>query len=336
MLSFTGFAANGWADGYQPVSPSNLKGLYFTVKHALTDLSYSSTAMELRVAVASDFDYSDLDNFIYSAKTGYTIDSTPADFSEQGALLKVRHTAPDTLVTYKLYIRKAIASSLPLAVTFGSVNPIGNYHPDSVKSTGWTYSAVAIASSTTPQLMAAGHTFILAYNAPATQFKAQVYGSNNNPQAGIVITIDASADGVNWDNLKTFNNDVPPNSATGDERYVTLNNLQSSHRYVRLYMVSRTSGPNITINAFSIINDTPTNLDAISSQSGIFVSPDNVLKLGGREVADIAVYSISGSAVRTCRNPSQDISLNDMHKGVYVVRAALTDGTVLTEKVIIR
>jgi hypothetical protein len=341
MLFLAGLAANGWADGYtSTLNNSYVPELTFTVQHALGDVAYTSAdGGTINVAVAEDFDYTDTLQAVLAAKSGYeAVDSFPRYFLAQGTMVSMKHLETEAIKSYKVNVRRAKRVSLPSGpIVFGTANPITAYHPDSVKSQGWATATVAV-SSNTPQLTAANHMIFFAYDhlpGKSALFKCQMYASNNNEQSNINVSISASADGAAWTEVQRYNS-VPPQSASGEERYITPVTLSPGYRYVRLMAHARPT-PNVAINAFSIVDDdTPTGLDTIPSSSGIFLSPDNVLKLGDREVVDVAVYGISGRTVSTCRNPSQDISLSGISKGIYLVRAVLADGSVITEKIIVR
>lgn len=340
LLMAFGVIQNAQAsEGYESYGASYSYGVYrFTVKNCLQDVYVNSTKYEIHAVVADDFDYSDPQNAVFQVYTagGFEEVSIPTDFSVQGQEVKVKKTATGDIYTWKVYLRKAIKASLPFSRNFTSVSPVSGYDPTDATSIGWAYRVVSVGvTPSAPILGGKDQAMFFAYATPASEFSALFYASNNNTQVNIKASIDASEDGFIWTTLKSYNNDVPANNATNEEKTVTLA-LDESYRYIRLIMTDNKGGgtdPNITLNKFSITEAKGTSISTnVQSEAKIYVL-NNKIVFSDLEVVSAQVLNLSGQAVGQLS--SSEIDIAGLNKGTYIVVATLNSGKNIYKKIIL-
>ncbi len=255
LVSNTNVSAEGTQQFFASYTGAGVNRLF--IKNCLhTIYSTGIAPYKVYAIVTSDFDISVQSNITFTAHTGYTITiDLPTDRSaaltSSGLALQTKKNDDNYLKDIVLYIRKINKATIPYSLNFGSSFP---YNTDKPDFNGWGYRE--LNNSVVPQLTASTsrNCFFLAFNPslPYDSLVCNFYASNNNSQSGLISTINASSDGKIWSVLKEFSNNIPVNSASKDEKRVTLA-LPAGTQYIKYLLVAKgQNDPNININTISI------------------------------------------------------------------------------------
>ncbi|MFV0468998.1 MAG: T9SS type A sorting domain-containing protein [Dysgonomonas sp.] len=344
LLMAFGVSQNCHADGYDNFGASYSYGVYrFNVKNCLQNVYVNSTKFEIHAVVASDFNYDDPQCAVFQLYAAGGFEEVagspiPTNFSVQGQEVKVKKTSTGEIYTWKVYVRKAIKASLPFSRNFTSLLPVTGYDPTNTNSIGWAYRVVS--TSTTPSAPILGgqdQAMFFAYDAPASSFSCMLYASNNNDQTNVKATIDGSSDGITWTNIKSYSNDLPKNNATDEEKTVQVA-LDKDYRYVRVIMTENKSGstdPNISVNKFSVTSNIGTSISSDSEDASEIYLKDNKLVLDNLDASVFSIFNMSGRIVKKSAVQSNEITLDGLNNGIYVVAVTLTNGKTIHKKIVL-
>lgn len=227
------------------------------IEHSLHSISnwVKNGEVILNAVVAPDFDFSNPSSVSIKLQPGFEIVTPlPAEFSEAaspaGMNFSVKKTADQSVVNWKLFIRKIQKTTIPFNLNFGTSNPVNTATPNFA---GWSYRSIDM-NNTYPRLSGKSQAFLLAFN-PCSNSDLLVcnfYASNENDQTGLSASVEASADGISWVVLKTFNNDVPKNTAPAPEKSISLP-LVEGYQYIRFQLLNRTNtDPSVCLNFFQL------------------------------------------------------------------------------------
>ena len=94
---------------------------------------------------------------------------------------------------------------------------------------------------------------------------------------------------------------------------------------------------NLINNGFPILIRTDLSVDSHAEDKlTVYPNPTNgMVRIKGVEVAQVQVYNILGQAVRTFGN-TNEIQVSDLPEGVYLLRIAVTDGTVYSTRLVVQ
>lgn len=247
-----------YADGKTERSASytfGVNGLF--IEHCLQSISNwgKDENYILNAVVAPDFDFTKSSSLSLKLQPGFEIvTQLPTEFSSaatsEGVTFSVKNTKDQSVLNWKLFLHKVKRASLPYSLKFGSSNPVNSTDPDFM---GWAYRAIDM-NNNYPRLSSKSQSFILAFNpcGGLETMTCNFYASNDSEQTGLSANIESSADGISWIILKTFNNDIPKNSAKTTEKNLSFL-LSGGTQYIRFQILSKaTTDPNICMNLFQL------------------------------------------------------------------------------------
>jgi len=209
----------------------------------------------LNAVVSPDFDFTKASSISLKLQPGFEIAThLPTNFSaattSEGVIFSVKNTSNQSVVRWKLFINKVKKATIPYSLKFGSSNPVNSTDPNFM---GWSYRAIDM-NNNYPRLSSKSQSFILAFNPcdGSETMTSNFYASNDSEQIGLTASIESSTDGISWINLKTFNNDIPKNSAKATEKNLSFL-LSAGTQYIRFQIISKAAtDPNICMNIFQL------------------------------------------------------------------------------------
>jgi hypothetical protein len=179
-----------------------------TIENALDVYQYRT---EIVAIVSEDFNLEDPKGVTVKVASGYEAEGElPQNFS-QTQELKLKRIMDGTVTTWTLTVKKLTkAATLPFGLKFSSGNSPQNWN----NHAGWAYNKIGQIKYTV-QLAATGQCLVIASKEAARTLNCTAYASNNKMQG--VFDIDASADGVTWNTLASYNEGAPlTRNATDD------------------------------------------------------------------------------------------------------------------------
>ena len=254
LLSFSQMFADGKTERFASYT-FGVNGLF--IEHCLESINNWGKDGNniLNAVVAPDFDFTKASSLSIKLQPGFEIvTQIPTDFSaastSEGVTFSVRNIKDQSVVSWKLFLHKIKKASIPYSLKFGSTNPVNSTDPDFM---GWAYRAIDM-SNNFPRLSNKSQSFILAFNpcSGSETMTCNFYASNNTEQKGLSANIESSADGISWINLKTFNNDIPKNSARATEKNLSFL-LSAGSQYIRFQILTRAAtDPTVCMNLFQV------------------------------------------------------------------------------------
>lgn len=321
LLFFTLIVGMGslFADGaqlsYSSYSGSGVNRLY--ILNCLQAIYYTGSAGTYSVSaiVAPDFDIANAASITLSAYTGYTISiNLPADRSAaltaSGLSFQMTKTSDGSLQNVTLYVHKINKASIPYSLNFSTGFAYNSTTPDFM---GWAYKVAT--ANTTPVLSSTSSSHFLAFN-PSLGTDSMVCTycqSNNTVSTTLASIVESSNDGVTWATIKSYNNNVPLNSASAADKRLALQ-LTAGTQYLRFTLTAKgVSDPYVNINAFyvkhaSLINPSTASMSGLNYNVGPGPSAEQSLTIGGSDLttdisitppANFEISTISGTGFAT-------------------------------------
>lgn len=255
-------SSNLYAEGSLQIYSANKTGIdKLNIENCLQSVFSTGSASEttfqnLYAVVAPDFNISDLKSITLSVSPGFSVSvDFPADRSaaltQSGLSFQTKKSDDNSIYNYKLFIHRIQKAKIPYVLNFGSSFSYNATNPD---FKGWGYRV--LSNAPVPQLTSAfsTNTFYLAFepSLSSDSLVCNVYASNENLQNELVVSVNASPDGIEWNKLKSYSNDVPPNSAPLSQKRLSVP-LLAGTQYIQFVLEKKAKGnPNININTISI------------------------------------------------------------------------------------
>lgn len=219
-----------------------------TIDNALDIYRSNSTVYAI---VSEDFDFTNPLGVVVNVYKGFELEGEmPEDFS-QPQEFKVKNTTDGKVYTWKVILKKLKKATLPLNLKFSSANSPLDWNNDA----GWAYNIIGSLRYAV-QLAGMNQSFLLACEEGAKTLDFSIYSSNNSDKQGI-LDIETSEDGIEWENLVTYDqsNPIAKNSIDGKptskaERFKSVK-LPADTQYVRFFLKKREESA-IVLNEISI------------------------------------------------------------------------------------
>lgn len=219
-----------------------------TIDNALDVYRSNSTVYAI---VSEDFDFNNTLGVVVNVYKGFELEGEmPENFSEPQEF-KVKNTTDGKVYTWKVILKKLKKATLPLSLKFSSANSPLDWN----NNAGWAYNIIGSLRYAV-QLAGMNQCFIVACQEGAKKLDYSIYSSNNSDKQGM-IEVETSEDGVEWENLVSYNesNPVAKNSVDGKptskaERFKSAK-LPANTQYVRFFMKKKEESA-IILNEISI------------------------------------------------------------------------------------
>jgi hypothetical protein len=309
----------------------------FSVKNALQVYTKASsttrTALELHAVVVEDFDFTTPANAVLEAASGYTSDpaTLPTNFATPQTV-KFTKTADGTENSWTIYVKPIKpATTLPLELYFDD----GNLSEWDNEVVGWATAGTNVNRAATVAFDSDKTSFIVGFTQPAKTLRYDLFINDVAPAAipddasFEIQTADESA--KTWTLLYKYDKDnqIPARDAESVNHQL---DLTSDVRYIKFVYANRgTGGKNLNLNNI-IVSDVLTSIVQPNVAKQVFYQSAAGEIVFTQAVSKVEVYNLVGGLTAVYNHPAT-VSLGGA-KGVALLRITLSDGTVVSQKIL--
>lgn len=251
----------------------------------------------------------------------------PTNWSSTVTGIKVTRIDLSSWAKYNVTLKTIKPASLPLEIKTGT----GNFDSNSwtKETVGWAAACID-KGQTIVRFGSANRSFMLAFtDAPDSliytiKFLATTWDVNN------IFDVDGSSDGVNWTSIKQYNaTEAMPISSPA---VITRLKIAPEYRYIRWIYTKRAS-TNVGLENIMVTKDTTTGtLLPEVHKVKLFAVGDQLQLVNAEDISRLKVYSVTGSLVLDVVNPSSEMNIQSLKRGVYIAELRLKNNAVYSAR----
>lgn len=324
------------------VNAQRVKDITFEGTTALSKCGYAnpttSAAGTLEMIFPAGTNLSNMNaTFVPDATSHITTSPLPTNFSTTQTIAIATLDGVKS-ATYKVNFRTITPASLPLNVEFTTENkPVW-----SAETKGWAGTCIDETKATIV-LSNENRGFVLAFTDAPDKFSFEVNRDANPWNETNIFDVEQSADGITWTSIKQYTGaNAIVDKPTAQEEF-TLNNTT---RFIRLNYTKRSApaggkATNVYLNKFNItksenLNTAISNEELSSVKAFVALGTKTLLLTNASEVAKLQVVNMVGQTVMAVAQPSNNIALDQLSEGIYLVKLTLNTGKTTLSKVIVK
>lgn len=257
----------------------------------------------------------------------------PIDWSTTVSGVKItKNEAPNDWALYDITAKVIKPAALPMEIATAN---------SSFDSNSWTTATIGWAGAcidknqSVIRFGSAKRSFMLAFTDVPAMLKYSIKFLNPVWDAANVFDVDGSADGINWTSIKQYNAEtaMPTSTTPAGEVEIELA-VNENYRFIRWIYTTRNS-TNVALEGITVTKGVASSVGSIySSKIGAFLAHgNNTLMLKDNSmVSELSLYNISGALIYNNKYPQQSNAIPQLTKGIYLLKMKLTNGTVVSEK----
>lgn len=319
-----------------------IKDITFEGVTALSKCGYANptatVAGTLEMIFPAGTDFSNMKaTFVTDATSAITTKPVPTNFTTvQSVALATTDGAKSA--SYNVNFRAIAPASLPLNVEFTAENkPVWT-----ADTKGWAGTCIDEAKATIV-LSNENRGFVLAFTDAPDKFSFELNRDSNPWNDTNIFDVEQSADGLTWTSVKQYTGaNAVVDKPTAKEEFA----LNYSTRFIRLNYTKRSAAAgakatNVYINKFNITKSEKTNTaisneELSSAKAFVALGTKTLVVTNAAEIAKLQVVNMVGQTVVSVAQPSNNIALDQLSEGVYLVKMILNTGKTTLSKVIVK
>lgn len=318
-----------------------IKDITFEGANALSKCGYANPAapapgtLEMIFPVGTDFSNMKA-TFVTDGTSTLTTNPVPTNFTTVQSVALITNDGTKK-ASYNVNFRVITPASLPLNVEFTADNkPVWTAD---VK--GWAGTCIDEAKATIV-LSNENRGFVLAFTDAPDKFSFELNRDANPWNETNIFDVEQSADGLTWTSVKQYTGANAVADKTTKEEF----SLNNSTRYLRLNYTKRfaptgTKATNVYINKFVITKSEKTNTaisneELSSAKAFVALGTKTLVLTNAAEVAKLQVVNMVGQTVVAVAQPSNNVALDQLSEGIYLVKMTLNTGKTTLSKVIVK